>query len=49
VLTVYHLMTIMIEQGPATKLLVTYTGRAWVKSWPPPDQQQQLQPQPRQQ
>jgi hypothetical protein len=35
VLTVYHLMTIMFEQSPATKILWTDHGRTWLKNWVP--------------
>lgn len=33
VLTAYHLMTIMFEQSPVTKLLWSSEGRTWMKSW----------------
>lgn len=33
VLTAYHLMTIMFEQSPATKLLWSDMGKVYVKSW----------------
>lgn len=32
VLTAYHLMTILFEQGPAAKILVNNKGRTWVKN-----------------
>jgi hypothetical protein len=35
VLTAYHLMTIMFEQGPTAKLLYSSEGRTWVKNWVP--------------
>ena len=34
VLTAYHLMTIVFEQGPASKMLITNSGRSWVKNVP---------------
>jgi hypothetical protein len=33
VLTAYHLMTIMFEQGPMTKMLWSDKGRTWIKNW----------------
>lgn len=36
VLTAYHLVTITFEKGPASKLIFADTGKAWVKSWAPP-------------
>lgn len=38
VLTLYHLMTIAFEKGPATKVLMTDTGRVYVKNWQQPMQ-----------
>jgi hypothetical protein len=35
VLTAYHLQTIIIEQTPATKLLMSDAGRGFVKNWAP--------------
>lgn len=35
VLTAYHLMTIMFEQSPATKLLWSNHRRTWLKNWTP--------------
>lgn len=35
VLTAYHLLTIMFEQTPATKLLWADTARTWLKNWLP--------------
>lgn len=36
VLTAYHLMTIIFEKTPATRLIASDTDRRWVKSWLPP-------------
>jgi hypothetical protein len=36
VLTSYHLVTILFEKGPATKVILSDTGKAWVKNWAPP-------------
>jgi len=33
VLTAYHAMTLFFEQGPATKIMMTATGNAWVKNF----------------
>jgi membrane-bound ClpP family serine protease len=38
VLTAYHIMTLLFEKGPATKVLMTDTQRNYVKNW-----QQQIQ------
>lgn len=38
VLTAYHLTTIVFEQSPTTKLLMSATGRQWIKNWVVPDQ-----------
>lgn len=35
VLTAYHLQTIIIEQSPVAKLLVSDAGRVFVKNWAP--------------
>ncbi len=35
VLTAYHVMTILFEQSPATKILWTNHGRTWLKNWVP--------------
>jgi ClpP class serine protease len=35
VLTAYHVMTIMFEQGPAAKMLWSNHGRTWLKNWVP--------------
>jgi ClpP class serine protease len=35
VLTAYHVMTIMFEQGPAAKMLWSNHGRTWLKNWIP--------------
>ena len=34
VLTLYHLVTIAFEQGPALKTVVSSNGRMWVKNIP---------------
>ncbi len=34
VLTAYHLMSIVFDKGPATKLLATDSGRRWLKNLP---------------
>jgi hypothetical protein len=39
VLTAYHLMTIAVERGPATKVMATDTGRSWLKNWATPEMQ----------
>lgn len=36
VLTIYHLMTIIFEKGPTTKLLTADTGRSWLKNYVEP-------------
>jgi ClpP class serine protease len=46
VLTAYHLMTIMFEQGPATKLLWSSHARTWLKNWTPAQPILLPQPQP---
>lgn len=33
VLTLYHFLTILVEQTPTTKILSSGQGRNWVKSW----------------
>ncbi len=33
VLTLYHLVTILIEQSPVTKIISSGSGRSWIKSW----------------
>lgn len=33
VLTLYHVLTILIEQTPTTKIITSGSGRNWVKSW----------------
>jgi len=33
VLTLYHVLTILIEQTPVTKIITSGSGRNWVKSW----------------
>jgi hypothetical protein len=30
--TAYHLMTIIFEKGPATKLISSHMGRSWIKN-----------------
>jgi ClpP class serine protease len=35
VLTAYHVMTIMFENGPAAKILWSSHGRTWLKNWVP--------------
>lgn len=42
VLTVYHLMTIVFEQSPASKILWSDEGRTWIKNWVPPEVAQQM-------
>jgi ATP-dependent protease ClpP protease subunit len=44
VLTVYHLITIAFEKGPASKILLSDTDRMFVKNWGQP--QVQIQPVP---
>lgn len=45
VLTAYHLMTILFEQSPAAKIMLTDTGRNWIKSWISPQDQEILRAQ----
>ncbi len=33
VLTAYHLITLIFEKTPATKLLTSHHGRRWIKNW----------------
>lgn len=33
VLTLYHILTILVEQTPTTKLISSGGGRNWIKSW----------------
>ncbi|GAA3703398.1 S49 family peptidase [Terrabacter ginsenosidimutans] len=33
VLKLYHLMTILFEQSPMTKMILSSTGATWVKNW----------------
>ena len=33
ILTAYHLMTIIFEQSPVTKIIWSHKGREWVKYW----------------
>ena len=35
ILTAYHLMTIMFEQSPVTKLVWANHGQYWIKNWGP--------------
>ncbi|MCC7194278.1 MAG: hypothetical protein IT356_01850 [Gemmatimonadaceae bacterium] len=39
VLSAYHLMTLLFEKGPATKVLASDTGRVYVKNWQHPQLQ----------
>ncbi|MDB4985800.1 MAG: hypothetical protein JWN04_978 [Myxococcaceae bacterium] len=38
VLTAYHLLTLVIEQGPAAKVITSDAGRIFVKNWTQPQQ-----------
>ena len=42
VLTVYHLTTVVFENGPAAKILHSDTDRVFVKNWTPPPRPQNL-------
>lgn len=42
VLTAYHLMTILFEQGPLTKMIWADTGRTWLKNHVPSELASQL-------
>jgi hypothetical protein len=39
VLTLYHMMTIVFQNGATTKLLMSTTGSAWMKQWVSPEDQ----------
>ncbi len=36
VLTAYHLITILFERTPFSKVMYTHLGQSWLKSWAPP-------------
>ena len=46
VLTAYHVMTILFDSGPQTKVLVSDTGSLWIKNiqFGPPQPGQQPSP-----
>ncbi|TIC83620.1 hypothetical protein E8D34_15980 [Nocardioides sp. GY 10113] len=35
VLTAYHLMTILFERTPSSKVMFTHLGQSWLKNWTP--------------
>ena len=45
-LTAYHVMTILFEQTPMTKVLWSSHGRTWIKNWIPPQPAPQAVPAP---
>ena len=44
VLTAYHIVTLMFEHGPATKMLVSNADRKWIKNLPQAVQIQSIIP-----